>query len=391
MASPAATYDCLRAAGRDPEILHRRRLGVVGCGNAGSNTTSTLSVLGIETVYIDMDVVEPKNLAHSPFLDVVATPNGSPRFKAELLASAHVEVSRRADQVAQWAALPIQAVPWGVLRKLHGLIVGVDDGPSRGWIARTAALLGIPTVVVGFLPPTGNFVAVSNRDESAPCFFCLRPRESPLRASCSLYSSPSDGVNPALQTAAAATMNVAIEAMTRFWHEDYRYDGKVFRLDLDDGASDLTGFRVHPDCPGPHERLPEPSPAPFEADSPAAAVLELAEREGLRRPALELPSRYVVSLPCRACGRVVPVGKPEWMVRTAPVCPSGCAVGGAVVAPVFCEVVAEGTALAARSLSSLGVGPLGLCVVADAEGDEVRVYELPGHEHSVLNTCVRVR
>ena len=389
MADFAATYECLRAAGRDPDVLHGKRLLVAGCGNAGSNATLTLAVLGVEAAYVDPDSVEPKNLAHSPFLDVTPRPDGTLPFKAELLARAHVAHSRRPDQVAHWAAAPLQAIPWGVLRTFDGMLVGIDDGPSRAWAARVGALLGIPTIVAGFYPPTGNFVATSNRDADSPCYFCLRPTESTTRASCSLYATAVGTVNPALQTAAAATMNVAIEAMTRFWHDDLRYDGHVFRLDLGEGCGELTSFRRYVDCPGPHERLPEPRPVAFDADAPARAVLDLARADGLRSPELMLPSAYVVSLPCRACGREVPVEQPEWMVRTAPCCGSGCGASGSTAMAHIVETVSPTNPLADRLLRELGLGPLALCVVEDAESGGVRVYELPGNVSDVFHTVTR--
>lgn len=310
-------YDCLRAAGRDPEILHLYRLLIAGGGNAGSNGTLSAAVLGVVAAYVDPDGVEPKNLPHSPFLDATPNADGSQPSRAEILAHAHITNSRRPGQLALWAEKPIQAVPYGALRHFHGIIVGIDDGPSRAWAARAGAILGIPTVVAGFYPPTGHFVATANRDPDAPCYFCLRPTESPTRASCSRYSETEGGVNPALQTAAAATMNVALDAIIRFWQGDYRYDGKVFRLDLDSGCADLTGFNVHPDCPGPHERLPDIVSAPFGSDATGNDVLEFTCKDGLRGPVLKLPSPIIISAPCRLCGAPVPVGTPDWMLRAA--------------------------------------------------------------------------
>ena len=130
MVEAVPTYECLRAAGSDPDVMHDRRLLVGGCGNAGSNATPTLSVLGIEAAYVDPDRVEPKNLAHSPFLDATPLPDGSRPFKAELLAKAHVAHSRRPDQVAHWAALPLQAITSfiGIVLVIVFFVTSSDSG-----------------------------------------------------------------------------------------------------------------------------------------------------------------------------------------------------------------------------------------------------------------------
>jgi hypothetical protein len=386
MIDSSPTYECMTAAGRDPSAALGHRLVVAGCGNAGSNLALSLAVLGVTSAYIDPDRVEAKNLPHSPFLTAAPGRDGLAPFKAELLARAHVSQSRRADQRAYWAAWPIQAVPLGILRTFDGIIIGIDDGPARAWAARAGALLGIPTIVAGFYPPTGNFVATTNRDADAPCYFCLRPDESPVRASCSLYSSPDGRVNPALQTVPAATMNVALEAMLRFWQDDFLYDGKVFRLDLGEGSAEPSSFLCHPSCPGPHEHLPEPARAPLGPEASAAMLLELARRDGLAKPALELPSRFIVSLPCRACGAPVPVGLPDWALSSAPACPAGCEKGGRREGPHIESRVGFENPLADRSLRTLGLGPLALAVVEDAESDELRVYELPGAPEDLLMT-----
>ena len=389
MTENTATYECMMAAGHDPGVHLGRRLLVAGCGNAGSNLALTLAVLGIPAAYLDPDRAEPRNLPHSPFLEATPGPDGLAPFKAELLAKNHVAHSRRADQVAEWAAIPIQAFPLGALRRFDGLIVGIDDGPSRAWAARAGAMLGIPTIVAGFYPPTGNFVATANCDPDDPCYFCLRPQESPARASCSLYSSPHGRVNPALQTVPAATMNIAIEAMLRFWHGDLRYDAKVFRLDLAEGSGELTGFLRHPSCPRPHEHLPVPTPAPFGSEVTVAEVLELARKDGLRTPVLKLPSPFVLSLPCRDCGRPVRVELPDWRLSRAPTCPHGCRKAGQAEGKHEESEVGVASALADRTLGTLGLGPLALCVVEDDGDDEVRAYELRGELEDVLVTIVR--
>jgi hypothetical protein len=53
------------------------------------------------------------------------------------------------------------------------------------------------------------------------------------------------------------------------------------------------------------------------------------------------------------------------------------------------QSVGLGSELASRSLRSLGIGPLGLCIVEDAGSDELRVYELPGSMSDVLQTVAR--
>lgn len=383
------TYECLRAAGQNPNVIHEHQVLWAGCGNAGSQAVLSGAVLGITAAYVDPDHVEPRNLPHSPFLQATPLPDGSTPFKSELLAKAHVAQSRRSDQVAFWASQPLQAIPWGALRRFHALGVGIDDGPSRAWAARVGAMLGIPTIIAGFYPPTGNFVATRNHDPEAPCFFCARPSESPTREPCSRYSDDAHGVNPALQTAAAATMNVAIDVLTRFWQGDHRYDGKIFRLDLGEGTAGLSEFRRFADCAGPHEVLPESVPIELSPEEPATAVLELAKRDGLVQPVLELPSPFVLSLPCRRCGGSVTGGQPDWLVPRAPVCEGGCThTGGAQGAQIEAHV-SSGTPLAERTLRELGIGHMGYCVVECVVTERLRVYELPGTLEDVFTRVVK--
>jgi hypothetical protein len=389
MTESAINYDCLRAAGKDPETLHNHRPLVAGCGNAGANVALSAAVLGMEAGYVDPDVIEPKNVPHSPHLDASANSDGSRPFKAEMLAGAHVTHSRRPGQVAYWASRPVQAIPLGALRRFHGIIIGIDDGPSRAWAARAGAILGIPTIVAGFYPPSGHFVATANRDPGAPCYFCLRPTESVFRASCSLYAESSSEIHPALQTAAQATMNVALEALVRFWHGDYRYDAKVWRLDLDTGCADLTSFNVHPDCPGPHERLRDTVAAPFGPDATARDALELARKDGLQVPVLELPSPVVLSASCRRCGAPVPIGRPDWNLQTAPQCGGTCVKGQQSQGMHRVQRVGVRDQLADWTLSALGLGPLGLCIIRDDSSDEGRAYELPGSLDQVFAKVAR--
>ena len=184
-------------------------------------------------------------------------------------------------------------------------------------------------------------------------------------------------------------MNVALEAITRFWHDDPRYDGKVFRLDLGDGTAGLTGFSRNPDCPGPHERLPECVRVWLAPDATATDVLDLARSDGLTYPRLELSSPFAVALPCRVCGGDVNVGRPSWAVQSAPTCEGGCGKVCRHSGALIKESVARGDALATLPLSTLGLGPLGLCIVEDDVTGELRAYELPGSIEDVLNRISR--
>lgn len=379
------SYECLRAAGVDPGLLHTCEICVEGSGHAGSNIVQSAATLGIGAAYIDLDVVEPKNLPHSPYLDARSHPDGSPRLKAEALAQAHVAMSRRPGQLAYWAGTHIQAIPWGVIRRFKGIIVGIDDGPSRAWAANVGALLNIPTIVVGFYPPTGHFVATANRDPDAPCYRCLRPKESPIRASCARYADSEEEVHPALQTAAAATMNVALDAMIRFWHGDDRYDGKVFRLDLDQGSAELTDFRRHPSCPGSHERFPDVELAPFDCDAPAEQVLELARHRGIREPVLKLPSPIILTEPCRSCGTSVAVEQPDWAASGSPRCQGSCPPSAKQAGSHSEGEVHPGTPLASWPLRRLGLGPLAVCLVEDESTSQRCAFELPGRLDDVLH------
>jgi len=269
-------------------------------------------------------------------------------------------------------------------------MVGVDDGPSRAWAIRTFARLGIPTIVAGLWPPTGNFVALSNRPGTA-CYFCLRPHENPTRASCSLYSDGTGGVNPALQTAAAALMNVALEALVLMWHGDMTYAEKVFRLDLGTGEASLTGFLRDPDCEVGHDRYARVEPIPVSPDDPVDAVFVRARRDGLRAPVLELPSPFYTELPCHHCGAPVSVMRPDWAVATAPSCEGGCKRTARASSPIVSvSSVTPSSPLSRLSCRELGLGPQAFCVVEDDESDLVRTYVLEGGFEDVFHTVTRV-
>jgi hypothetical protein len=390
MATTDRQFVCLEAAGRRSDLLASKRPIYVGCGNANSNLVHSTALLGIEPTYIDPDRVMLRNLPHSPFLEANPGPDGLLPYKAEQLAKAHVRNSRASVPIAHWAAVPLQAVGLGLLRQFDGAIVGVDDGPSRAWAVNTFSLLGIPTIVAGLWPPTGNFITLGHQDPEAACYFCIRPDEKPTRSSCSLYSGESNGVNPALQTAAAALMNVALEALIMMWHGDERYAQKVFRLDVSCGEASLTGFRRNPDCERGHERYSNIEPIDISPDGPAQAVFEQAYRDGFRAPQLSLPSTFYQRLPCRRCGAPIEVMRPDWAVSTAPTCDRECQADKCESPSVVSvSSIKPESSLAALSLRQLGLGPRALCVVQDDASDLSRIYELQGAFADVFHTVTR--
>ncbi len=390
MATNDRQFVCLEAAGRRSDLLAAKRLICVGGGNANSNLVHSAALLGLEAAHVDPDRVMLRNLPHSPFLDATPGPDGLPPYKAELLGNALVRYSHASEPVAHWAATPIQAIGLGLLRQFDGAIIGVDHAPSRAWAVRTFSRLGIPTIVAGLWPPTGNFVALGHQDLEDPCYFCVRPDETPTRSSCSLYGGDSGGVNPALQTAAAALMNVALEALVLMWHGDDRYRQKIFRLDVGSGEASLTGFRRNPDCDRGHERYANIEPIAVASDESARAVFDRAYCDGLRSPRLSLPSPFYERLPCRHCGAAVPVMQPDWSVSTPPVCENGCRTSTSESASVVVvDSVTPDSRLAALPLQQLGLGPRALCVVEDDDLDRRLIYELRGEFADVFRTVTR--
>ena len=151
------------------------RLAVVGTGALGSALLHRLAAVGMRSVLlIDPDVVEPRNLPLSPYLQEAlaacdagaALPN-----KAALLAS-HVWAGQRLP----WRALPCDAasVGWQRLRACDLLCCCTDSALSRAELAFIACMLQKPVLdgaVAGQGIAEGRVTQFSSHVEAA-CYLC---------------------------------------------------------------------------------------------------------------------------------------------------------------------------------------------------------------------------
>jgi hypothetical protein len=135
--------------------------------------------------------------------------------------------------------------------------------------------------------------------------------------------------------------------------------------------------------------LPEPVTAPFGSHATADDILECARKDGLREPVLELPSPIITNAPCRLCGAPIAIGRPDWMLQAAPQCSGACVKSKQSQGMQMVQRIGLGHQLGTWTLASLGLVPLGWCIVEDDQSDEVRVYELPGSLDDVFVKVTR--
>jgi adenylyltransferase/sulfurtransferase len=239
------------------------------------------------------------------------------------------------------------------------VVIGcLDNREARLWVNRQCWKVGTPWIDAGIQEIQG-VVKVFVPPDSA-CYECAMTRRDyellNLRYSCPLLRREDllEGKVPTAPTIASMMGALQVQEALKLIHGMAVAAGSALVFNGVGNQFYSTRLPYRDDCLS-HETYPEPVPLELGHRATAAALFE-AVRERLAGPrALSLDRDVVVSLECPPCGHRREVFRPRSGVSMSQaVCP-GC---GGMLRPELVSEVAEGSALAERSLAELGVPPL---------------------------------
>ncbi len=346
-----------QAGARSPSLF--KSVVVAGTGAVGSAVCLRLAQRGYRRVLlVDPDVVAPRNLSLSPFLQQAwdrAAPKDNSVFKAPLLVAEVLHTFR-----LHWASstCEIADVGLGTLSTYDALCCCTDSALSRieaSWIARR---LGIAMVDCGVFPDglDEGRVTCFGTQTDAPCYLCglSEDRRAQLLAyslSASLGCTPPLPDTPMTGTASAAeqTADEAVALLDELQTQP-AHASAARRLRRTASTGQWTTEKV---------TLQRNVSCPFH--EAAAETVALSWQVPLRQTLLAHPGRVVqldwplcTAAVCRTCGTTAaPLRRVAWVRRSMP-CPR-CRLPGTMDAVASVSSIAGDDALARHTPQQLNL------------------------------------
>lgn len=345
------------------ERLSAANVLVVGAGALGNEVLKNLALLGVGTTYlIDLDEVEPSNLARS----VLFRAEDGGRSKAEVAA-------RRAREINPDVAIHaihgnvLNDIGLGLFADMDVVIGCLDNREARLWVNRQCWKAGTPWVDAGIQEIQG-VVKVFVPPDSA-CYECgMTERDYQLlnlRYNCPLLRREDilAGRVPTAPTIASMMAALEVQEALKLLHGLPVAAGSVHVFNGVTNQFYTTRLPIREDCLS-HEVYPEPTPLPLGHVATASALFDAA-RTSLAGPlTLALDRDLVTAINCPRCGWRVEVMRPRTSVSQAEaVCP-GCQEPGL---PEITSAVEDGSPLAGQTLAALGVPAYDIVRVVGAE------------------------
>lgn len=311
-----------RLAGLDPHVMETSHVAVAGDGALAMNALLNLSLSGLGNLRTaDPDVCEISNATRSPLMKLERLARGIVRPKAYEAALGFLANSYAKEPVVHAAWDRVERCGLGMFRGAGAIVAAVDRNSVRGWLSDAGMMLGIPFVEAGFHGQVGQLTVFRHDDPSGACWRCLNPEVSSGSASCSLYALgiQAEGRIPATQPVAALYGALVASAVLDILHGKFELASTMVTFDLARGTSKRISVDRNLSCPGPHRRLAEPFVLNTGANGHLGDLFVELETHGAE-PTIIPPSPYILSLPCRSCGRTIAVGRPAHDVASAPEC-----------------------------------------------------------------------
>ena len=202
----------------EQDRLAAGRVLVVGAGALGNELVKDLALLGVGVIdVIDMDVVEPSNLARCSLL----RPSDIGRLKVDALVAAAAELNP--DCQIGGLALDVRRVPLGQLAHYDVVLGGLDNREARLYVNQACRKLGIPWVD-GAIEGLRGVAKVFLPD--GPCYECTLGEVDrqilAQRKSCGLLSDDEllEGKVPTTITTAAVIAAVQAQEAVKLLHGD---------------------------------------------------------------------------------------------------------------------------------------------------------------------------
>jgi adenylyltransferase/sulfurtransferase len=337
------------------ERLAAARVLVVGAGALGNEAIKNLALLGAGTILvIDLDEVEPTNLSRS----VLFRAGDGGRPKAEVAAERAREINPGVEVVPIHGDV-INDLGLGLFADVDVVIACLDNREARLWVNRQCWKVGTPWVDAGIQEIQGVVKIFDPRAGGTACYECAMTARDyqllNLRYSCPLLRRDQilEGKVPTAPTIASMMAALEVQEALKLIHGLPVAAGTALVFNGVTNQFYTTRLPYREECLS-HETYPAPTPLPIGHDAPASALFDLARGSLDGGLILALERDLVVAVDCPRCGWRGEMMRPRTRVAMSEAdCPR-CLEPGR---PEVVSAVEDGSALAARPLSALGVPP----------------------------------
>lgn len=345
------------------ERLAESKVLVVGAGALGNEVLKNLALLGVGTTFvIDLDAVEPSNLARS----VLFRSGDGGRGKAEVAALRAREINPEITIVPMRGDV-ITDIGLGLFADVDVVIGGLDNREARLWVNRQCWKVGTPWVDAGIQEIQG-VVKVFVPPDSA-CYECAMTERDyqllNLRYSCPLLRRDQilEGKVPTAPTIASMMAALEVQEALKILHGLPVKAGAAMVFNGVANRFYTTRLPRREDCLS-HETYPEPAAVQAGHEASAAVLFDLARATVSGPLTLVLERDLVVAIECPRCGWRAEVMMPRTRVAYSDaICPH-CLEPGR---PEIVSAVEEGSPLSAFSLAKLGIPPYDIVRVDGGE------------------------
>lgn len=384
------------------EKIRRAKVMVVGAGAIGNETLKNLALLGFSNIFIaDFDHVSTSNLSRT----VLFRREDTGRKKAEVAAERVRELCLADNPRVGWFhGDVVWELGTGVFREMDVVLGCLDNAETRLAINRQCWLGQTPWVDAGIYELAGAVSVFAAA--RPPCYQCAATKEQ-LAAARRRYSCDDfkralaeQGKAPTVQVASAIASAVQVqEAVKLVCGQEAAVGKKIFfQGAVNDFA--LLNYPVNPDCAA-HATYAEVVPVGLGCGVTLRDFLELVSHEEASGAGATLDLRgdrtFVVSAPCRGCGRAVELLRPNFRIYEHEVACAECRRRGLAnnapdgdgrerpkrVAPDRFSLAETEPRVLDLTLHEIGVPPLHVLAVADRRGD-YRYYELAADAHALF-------
>tara|TARA_R110002111_G_scaffold225795_1_gene287507 strand:- start:6003 stop:7208 length:1206 start_codon:yes stop_codon:yes gene_type:complete len=315
-----------KAAGYQPDILKQMKPLVIGVGALGQCVVRGLAAAQAGELYlVDSDSFEQHNAPRSSFYPNSAEQKKWGLGKAEIVArKLRNEISWSKDPQIHFANNMIQELGEEPFRNCTHIISAVDSTGERGrgWIGKLARKFGKPLVEGGFKAERVNMRTLTNHNLDVPCFNCWENHETvqeQFNCTARARLSEAEGFIPAIQTAAAVLGSLMVETTIQLAHGNSELSNTQYFMDIRIGKTNLMKLVRNPKCQ--HSPLPK-SDAVIKIGKGETykTLLEILKGQGIKKPQIQLPARFVLTLTCFECGSVIQINEPSWKVAKRILC-----------------------------------------------------------------------
>ncbi|QDV32680.1 HesA/MoeB/ThiF family protein [Tautonia plasticadhaerens] len=336
---------------------------VVGAGALGNEVMKNLALLGVGTiVLIDLDEVEPSNLARSVLF----------RREDGGKSKAFVAAARAKELNPDVTIIPIHGdvltdLGLGLFAEMDVVVGCLDNREARLWVNRQCWKVGTPWVDAGIQEIQG-VVRVFVPPDSA-CYECgMTSRDYQLlnlRYSCPLLRREDiqAGKVPTAPTIASMMAAMEVQEALKLIHGMPVQSGCLHVFNGVSNTFYTTQLPRKEDCLS-HETYPGPIPVDLGNDATAEQMFHVAHQHLSGPLSLALDRDLVTAIDWPQLGRRSEILRPRTRVTLAEATDPETGEAGR---PELVSVVDEGTGLSRRTLAELGVPPYDI-VRADGAG-----------------------